>query len=87
MNCLTGQKSIFDFAMTAELKKWRHIFTALVLIWSNVFTNSKEEKTCLLLCLLCIFNFQTLTCQNFWIFYFTSRLTLYECVVNVYIQR
>ena len=25
--------------------------------------------------------------QNFWIFYFTSRLTLYECVVNVCIQR
>ena len=34
-----------------------------------------------------VFKFQTLTCQNFWIFYFTSRLTLYECVVNVYIQR
>ena len=28
-----------------------------------------------------------LACQNFWIFYVTSRLTLYECVVNVYIQR
>ena len=45
------------------------------------------KKTCLLLCLLCIFKFQTLTCQNFWIFYFTLRLTLYECVVNVCIQR
>ena len=43
--------------------------------------------TCLLLCLLCIFKFQTLTCQNFWIFYFTSRLTLYECFVNICIQR
>ena len=62
-------------------------FTALTSIWSNIFTNSNEKKTCLLLCLLCIFKFQTLTCQNFWIFYFTSRLTLYECVVNVYIQR
>ena len=41
----------------------------------------------ILLCLLCIFKFQTLTCQNFWIFYFTSRLTPYECVVNVCIQR
>ena len=39
------------------------------------------------ICLLCIFKFQTLTCQNSWIFYFTSKLTLYECVVNVYIQR
>ena len=62
-------------------------FTALASIWSNIFTNSNEKKTCLLLCLLCIFKFQTLACQNFWIFYFTSRLTLYECVVNVYIQR
>ena len=73
--------------MTAELKKWRRIFTALASIWSNIFTNSNGKKTCLLLCLLCIFKFQTLTCQNFWIFYFTSRLTLYECVVNVCIQR
>ena len=52
-----------------------------------MFTNSNEKKTCLLLCLLCIFKFQTLACQNFWIFYFTPRLTLYECVVNVCIQR
>ena len=82
------QKSIFEFAMTAELKKWRRIFfTALASIWSNIITNSNEKKTCLLLCLLCIFKFQTLARQNFWIFYFTSRLTLYECVVNVYIQR
>ena len=28
-----------------------------------------------------------LACQHFWIFYVTSKLTLYECVVNVYIQR
>ena len=69
---------------------WRSedaFFTASASIWSNIFTNSNEKKTCLLLCLLCTFKFQTLTCQNFWIFYFTSRLTLYECVVNVYIQR
>ena len=72
--------------MTAELKKWRRIFYSLSLNL-NIFTNSHEKKTCLLLCLLCIFKFQTLTCQNFWIFYFTSRLTLYECVINVYIQR
>ena len=64
-----------------------YFFTALASIWSNIFTNSNEKKTCLLLCLLSIFNFQTLTWQNFWIFYFTSRLTLYECVVNVCIQR
>ena len=62
-------------------------FTALASIWSNIFTNSNEKKTCLLLCLLCIFKFQTLTRQNFWIFYFTSMRTLCECVVNVYIQR
>ena len=43
--------------------------------------------TCLLLCLLWIFKFQTLTCQNFWTFYFAPRLTLYECVVNICIQR
>ena len=36
---------------------------------------------------IAVFKFQTLSCQNFWIFYFTSRLTLYECVVNVCIQR
>ena len=35
--------------MTAELKKWRRIFTALASIWSNIFTNSNERKTCLLL--------------------------------------
>ena len=64
-----------------------HFFTALASIWSNIFINSNEKMTCLLLCLLRIFKFQTLTCQNFWIFYFTSRLTLYECVVNICIQR
>ena len=36
---------------------------------------------------IAVFKFQTLTCQNFWIFYFTSRVTLYECAVNVCIQR
>ena len=44
---------------------------------------SNEKKTCLLLHLLCIFKFQTLTCRNLWIFHFMSRLTLYECVGNV----
>ena len=68
-----------------ELKT--HFFIALASIWSNIFTNSNEKKTCLLLSLLRIFKFQTLTCRNFWIFYFTSRLTLYECVVNVCTQR
>ena len=62
-------------------------FTGLASIWSNIFTNSNEKKTCLLLCLLCIFKFQTLTCRNFWIFYFMSRLTLHKCAVNVCIQR
>ena len=62
-------------------------FKALASIWSNIFTSSNEKKICLLLCLLCIFKFQTLTCQNFRIFYFTLRLTLYECVVNICIQR
>ena len=81
---MSTQESIFEFAMTAELKKEDAFFTALASIWSNIFTNSKEKKTCLLLCL---FKFQTHACQNFWIFCFTSRLTLYECVVNVYIQR
>ena len=53
----------------------------------NIITHSNKRKACLLLCLLCIFKFQTLTCQNFWIFYFMSRLIiLYECVVNVCIQ-
>ena len=69
---------------------WRSedaFFTALASIWKNIFTNSNKKMTCLLLCLLCIFKFQTLTCQNFWIFYFTSRVTLYECVVNICIQR
>ena len=52
----------------------------------NTITRSNKKKTCLLLSLLCTFKFQTLTCRNFWIFYFMSRLTLYECVVNVCIQ-
>ena len=34
-----------------------------------------------------VFKFRTLTCRNFWLFYFRLRLTLYECVVNVCIQR
>ena len=47
----------------------------------NIFTNSNENKTCLPLCLLLyIFKFQTLTCRNFWICYFKSRLTLYVMV-------
>ena len=29
--------------MTAELKKWRCIFTALASILSNIFTNSNEK--------------------------------------------
>ena len=83
---LDGIWKTFTFVLYVKL----HIdpfFTALASFWSNIFTNSNEKKTCLLLSLLCIFKFQTLTCQNFWIFYFTSRLTLYECAVNVYIQR
>ena len=39
----------FEFAMTAELKKWRALFTGLASIWSNKFTKSNEKKTCLLL--------------------------------------
>ena len=62
-------------------------FTGLASIWRNIFTNSSEKTTCLSLCLLCLFKFQTLTCRNFWIFYFMSRLALYKCVVNVCIQR
>ena len=31
--------------MTAELKNWRRIFTALASIWSNIITNSNEKKT------------------------------------------
>ena len=73
--------------MTAELKKWSPLFYRLSLLLSTIFTNSNKKKTCLLLCLLCIFKFQTLTCQNFWTFYFTLRLTLYKCVVNVSIQQ
>ena len=34
--------------------------TGLASIWSNIYTNSNEKKTCLLLCLLSIFKFQTL---------------------------
>ena len=64
------------FAMTADF------VTGLASIWSNKFTNSNEKKTCLLLCLLFIFIFQTLTWGNFWVFYFMSRLTLYECVLK-----
>ena len=62
-------------------------FTGLASIWSNIFTNSNKKKTCSLLCLLCIFKFQTLTCWNLWILYFTSRLTLYKCVANVCIKQ
>ena len=62
-------------------------FTGLASIWSNIFTNSSEKKTYSLLCLLCIFKFQTLTCRNLWIFYFMSRLTLYKCVANVCIKQ
>ena len=64
-----------------------YFFTGLASIWSNIFTNSNEKKTCLLLCLLCIFKFQTLSCRNFWIFYFMWRLTQYKCAVNVCIQQ
>ena len=43
--------------MTAELKKSTRIFTALASIWSNIFTNSNEKKTCLLLCLICVYSY------------------------------
>ena len=90
--CLSDSWSSWNSPFSSSLwpLNWRSedvCFTALASIWSNIFTNSNEKKTCVLLCLLCIFKFQTLTCQNFWIFYFTSRLTPYECVVNVCIQR
>ena len=84
ISCLIVQFRVRDDRWIKEVKT--HFFTGLASIWSNIFTNSSEKKTCLLLCLLCIFKFQKLTCQNCWIFYFMSRLTLYECVVNVCIQ-
>ena len=75
--------------MTAELKKWRHIFYSLSLNLKQYIHKFQQEKDLFITLteILCIFKFQTLTGQNFWIFYFTSRLTLYECVVNVYIQQ
>ena len=41
--------------------------------WRHVHN---EKNTCLLICVLCIFKFSTLTYRNLWIFYFMSRLTL-----------
>ena len=41
--------------------------------WRHV---NNEKNTCLLICVLCIFKFSTLTYRNLWIFYFMSRLTL-----------
>ena len=74
--------------MTSELKKWRRIFYRLSLYLKLSFHKFRNEKeTCLLLCLFCIFKLQTVTRRKFWIFYYTSRLTLYEGVVNVCIQR
>ena len=85
-------KTSFNSPVSSSLwpLNWRSedaFITGLAFIWSNIFTDSNEKKTCLLLCLLCILKFQTLTCRNFWIFYFMSRLTLYKCAVNVCIQR
>ena len=86
------QYSSFEFAMTAELKKWRRIFTGLASVWSNIFTNSNEKKTCLIFCLLFICKFQTLTCRNFWIFYFhyhevnpvwMCHLCLYSVIIKL----
>ena len=54
-------------------------FTGLASIWNNKFTNSNEKKDLFITLSIVIFTFQTLTCRNFWIFYFMSRLTLYEC--------
>ena len=43
--------------MTVELKKWRRIFYSLSLasIWSNIFTNSNEKKTCLFITLSIVY--------------------------------
>ena len=74
--------------MTSELKKWRRIFYRLSLYLKLSFHKFRnEKKTCLLLCLFCIFKLQTVTRRKFWIFYYTWRLTLYEGVANVCIQR
>ena len=87
-------RSGFDFYSRPSelffLKNWRDLdfheqFSSRN--FNRHITNSNEKKTCLLLCLLCIFKFQTLTWRNFWILYFISRVTLYESVVDVCIQR
>ena len=63
-----------------------HFLQVLASIWSNIFTNSNEKKTCLSPSIVYI-QISNTYLPEFWIFYFMSRLTLYECLVNVCIQQ
>ena len=45
--------------------------TNFISIWATYSQIPTRKRPVLLLCLLCIFKFQTLTCRNFWILYFT----------------
>ena len=77
------QWSGFKYAMTAELKKWRRNFYRL-----SLHLHKFQQEEDLFITLYIVYSqISTLTCRNFWIFYFTSKLTLYEWVVNVCIQR
>ena len=49
---------LFVFELTTEYKTWISIFYRLSL--HHIFTNSYKKKTCLLLCILCVFNFKHL---------------------------
>ena len=52
----------------------------------NIFTNSSEKKTCVQLCLLFWTQIQAPSRRYLRIFYFRSRLTLYEWVFSVSFQ-
>ena len=60
-----------------------HFLQALPPSDVGIFTNSNEKETCLLLCLLCIFKFQTLTRLTclYSVVIFRSKLDYYDLLI------
>ena len=63
-----------------------HLYSVNLDLKVNIFTNSSEKKTCVQLCLLFWTQIQAPSRRYLRIFYFRSRLTLYEWVFSVSVQ-
>ena len=81
------QYSIFEFAMTSELKKWRRVFHRLSLdlkLYIHKFQREKDPFITLSIVYSQISNTYLPECLNILLY---VEATQYECVVNICIQR